>query len=189
MLKLVQMDLQNQTAKNGQQINTLEYDNQELLNAQQQAFVDYLAIGGLVTVESNEKLQAQDIHQMTITEFCEAIGISRDTFYRWKKTIPNLVDRIRTRRHETFGLNRETALYNRAYLIAMTSRDHKAAGEMIKLLSGHFGQLELPVQRQIIKQEGESWAALVEKKKQAIIEGEIVNDPQVKEHDRPTNNS
>ena len=183
------MDQQNLTKQNDQQINNSGNDSEELLSAQQQAFVDYMAIGGLITVESDEKLQTQDIHQMTITEFCNAIGISRFTFYHWKKTIPNLVDRIRTRRFETFGLNRETALHNRAYLIAMTSKDHRAAGEMIKMLQGHFGSLELPVQRQIIKQEGESWANLVEKKQREVIEGQIVNDPQVRENDKPVNNS
>ena len=57
------------------------------------------------------------------------------------------------------------------------------------MLQGHFGSLELPVQRQIIKQEGESWANLVEKKQREVIEGQIVNDPQVRENDKPVNNS
>ena len=67
------MDQQNLTKQNDQQINNSGNDSEELLNAQQQAFVDYMAIGGLITVESDEKLQTQDIHQMTITEFCNAI--------------------------------------------------------------------------------------------------------------------
>jgi hypothetical protein len=160
----------------------------ELRNLQHEQWITFVALGGLVTEESESADRSNNIRQMPTTEFSTLIGVPRRTLYDWKKSIPDFGERVRQRRYELFSLSRETQLFNRAYLIAMTSKDHKSAVEAIKLLLGHFSMLDLPIQRQEIKNDGESWSTLVERKQREVLEGEIVNDPQVHEHDRPTNN-
>jgi hypothetical protein len=164
---------------------TPNYTDDELIKVQQEQWISYTALGGLLTLEPESEEQTQQIKVMKIGEFAEKIGVDRSTLWRWKKSIPDFASRVRERRRELFNLSRETVLFNRAYLIATSSKDHKAAGDMIKLLLGHNADLELPVQRQVIKHGGDirlSWADLMSRKKQEAMEAEIVNDPNLNQH-------
>lgn len=151
-----------------------ETETEKMLKLQQEQWISFCALGGLITLESDNKWSTQDIHQMTVTEFSETIGVARRTLYNWKKQIPNFGEKVRERRNEVFSLSRESVLFNRAYMIAMTSNDHKAAGEMIKMLLGHGANLELPAQRHEIEA-GQNLMDLVNiARKKNIIEGETI---------------
>jgi hypothetical protein len=105
------------------------------------AFDEYLsfcALGGLLTTDDGQ------LSKMTLFDFCSYMGIDRATAYRWKHNTPNFSEKVRQRRDELFPLARETACWNRLYLIGLQSKDLKAAVQALTLLLGHFGGLMLP---------------------------------------------
>lgn len=103
-------------------------------------YVSYCALGGLITSEDGQ------LSRMTTSQFCQQFSIDRKTAYRWKH-MPGFGNRVRQRREELFPMARESAMWNRLYLIALQSRDLKAAVGAIKLLLGHFSGLRLPSRR------------------------------------------
>lgn len=136
--------------------------------------ISYCALNGMITKESDDPQKPQIIEQLTISEFCAEINISRDTFYNWKKKIPDFAARVRSRRIELFSLTRESAVYNRLYLIGMTGTSG-AAVRALEVLAGHFAELTLPVQRQTIKIHGSASELLKAARDDGIIEGEVVD--------------
>lgn len=136
---------------------------------------------------------------LRLGEFCDLVGIDEKTTWRWKTQIPDFAMRVRQRREEIVPLARETAAWNRLYLIGTTSlpstfkeivnqktgavkrvpvgalhEDQRAAVDALKTYLGHFSRLQLPAQRQEVKVEVNSWTALMEAKRN-VIEGEVVN--------------
>ena len=103
-------------------------------------YVSFCAIGGLITSDEGR------LSTMTTSQFCQQWGVDRKTTYRWRQT-PGFADRVRARRDEIFPLARETACWNRLYLIGLQSKDLKAAVQALTLLLGHFGGLLLPARR------------------------------------------
>jgi hypothetical protein len=107
------------------------------------AFDEYLsfcALGGLLTTDDGK------LSKMTLSDFCARVGIDRATAYRWKHNTSNFSDKVRQRRDEIFPFARETACWNRLYLIGLQSGDLKAAVQALTLLLGHFSGLMLPSQ-------------------------------------------
>lgn len=102
-------------------------------------YLSFCAVGGLITTDDGQ------VSRMTEQEFCRQYSINRKTAYRWRQA-PGFADRVRTRRDELFPLARETACWNRLYLIGLQSKDLKAAVQALTLILGHFGGLRLPSQ-------------------------------------------
>jgi hypothetical protein len=118
-------------------------------------YVSFCALGGLITSDDGE------LSKMTVSQFCQQWGIDRKTTYRWRQTL-GFGDRIRARREELFPLARETACWNRLYLIALQSNDYKAAVQACIILLGHFSGLMLPARRQPQPaNQGNSWTELL----------------------------
>lgn len=159
-------DTQIRTNTEIQQIKESADDELSLLNMRQEQWITFCALGGLITMESDNKSQPQEIKQMTITEFAKLLGVNRRTLYDWKKSIPSFAERVRARRYEIFSVSRETAAFNRLYLIGMTGKSQPAV-DALKTLLGHFSRLDLPVQRQEIEA-GENlldmWARVEQRK-------------------------
>lgn len=167
---------QSQTPAEVDQITKGEIVQDELINIKQEQWITFVALGGLITSESDDENNPVSIRQMPVSEFSAKVGVPRSTLYEWKKRIPNFGARVRKRREEVFSLSRETQLFNRAYLIGMHSKDHKAAGDMIKMLLGHSAQLMLPAQRHEIEA-GQSLVDLANAaRKRNIIEGDTVGN-------------
>jgi hypothetical protein len=171
-----------------QLIEGTKNDSQKLISLQQSWWIDYCALGGLLThdgfefkvdkegrqlTDYNGEPRTEVMHRMTVSEFAKNIKVDRSTLGRWRHTIPNFNAKVYERRAELFGA-RESQLFNRLYLIAMSGNGQPAVQAATTLL-GHFSKLQLPTQRQEIKHEGESWTSLMEKKRQ-VIEGEVVPD-------------
>lgn len=164
------------TGKVAAQITASENVADDIIKLKQEQWITFCALGGLITNESDNENKTQEIRQMTVTEFSEQLGVHRVTLYKWKRSIPNFGDRVRTARNEVFSLSRETTLFNRAYIIAMSSNDHKAAGDMIKMLLGHGANLELPTQRTEIDA-GQNLMELVGvARKKQVVEGEVSDE-------------
>jgi hypothetical protein len=107
--------LQNLTQTQSQtdvQPQTVIPDLEEVLKINQQKWIDFNAVGGLIT-EADGSLQP-----MTISAFATALGVSRQTLYDWKKSIPQFKDRVRQRRLDLGSDARLQKVYNGLYLKA-----------------------------------------------------------------------
>jgi hypothetical protein len=163
-------------------------DAEKLISLQQDWWIDYCALGGLITfdgfdvktdesgeveVDYNGRPKTEVMQKMTVTEFAEKIHVDRSTLARWRKTIPNFYGKVYERRAALFGA-RESQLFNRLYLIAMSGNGQPSVAAARTLL-GHFSKLKLPTQPTEIKNTGNSWAELLERKHTEAIEGEVVD--------------
>ena len=161
-------------------------------------YLTFCALGGMIVSDTG------GIKPLTLGDFCRSVGVDEETTRRWKKNTPDFAMKVRARRDEITPLARETAAFNRLFLIGMSSlptqtkdlidpatgkvktirtgqlhSDQRSAVDALKTYTGHFSNLRLPVQRQDIKVEG-SLADIFTKAEKEIVEGEVVNA------DRPT---
>lgn len=160
--------------------------DEKLLNELQDKWISYCAIGGIVTETGFENVfndragreVPEIITKISVTEFAQKLGVDRATLYKWKNNIPDFGMKVRQRREEIFPVARETALFNQAYLIAMTGRG-QAAASMITMLLGHGAKLQLPKQRTELEA-GQNLMELMNiARKKQIIEGETVERPNI----------
>jgi hypothetical protein len=110
------------------------------LSVAQDQWISYCAVGGLITDETGT------MRKMKLDEFCTTFKTPERTLYSWKQTIPDFAMKVRERRVKLFPSSRETNLWNRAYLIAMTTTGPQAI-EAIKLLAGQFAGWQPPSQK------------------------------------------
>lgn len=66
-----------------------------VLTPQQQSWIDYKAISGIVYNRENESMR-----KMSVAEFARKVGVSRETLYEWRNQIPNFWERVAERRKE-----------------------------------------------------------------------------------------
>jgi hypothetical protein len=91
------------------------------LTAQQDNYISYLAVGGMVPAEDGpgKKIKAED--------FAHSIGVSRETLYYWRKHIPDIWELVAKRRKELFGKDRLAQVWNGIYLKAAAGNPQAAA--------------------------------------------------------------
>jgi|SRR5665213_25113 len=141
-----------------------------------EGYITWRALGGLIIDEEykgtdergNPKTFTNHVRQMTLGEFCEAFNVDRATTWRWRTNTPNLAELVEKRRNEIIPVARVSAAWNQLFLLGMQSGDKRAAVDALKTFLGHYGNLQLPVQREIVKHEGESWASLVAAKRKQV---------------------
>jgi hypothetical protein len=110
------------------------------LTYEQDQWISYCAVGGLITDDTGV------MRKMKLEEFITTFDVPSRTLYNWKKSIPDFDLKVRERRLKLFPASRETNLWNRAYLIAMTTTGPQAI-EAIKLLVGQFSGWQPPSQK------------------------------------------
>jgi hypothetical protein len=139
------------------------------------AYVTFCALAGMMVDDTG------NLSYMSVPDFCERYRVNRHTLYRWKNNTPNFAMQVRLRRDEVFPLARESAAFNRLFLIGMTSlgrnslhNDQRAAVDALKTALGHGGNLQMPVQRQDIKIQGGLMEVLEAAAADGILEGEVV---------------
>lgn len=157
-------------------------------------YLTYCALGGMMVTDQG------GIKAMSLGEFCQQAGIDEKTTWRWKNRIPDFAMQVRQRRAEVVPLARETAAFNRLFLIGMTSLptgfkevvnqktgavrriptgalhdDQRAAVDALKTYTGHFSDLHTPTQRQEVKVEGSFLDMMTAAAQEGVIEGEIVD--------------
>jgi hypothetical protein len=69
-----------------------------VLTSQQQAWVDYKALGGVIYDADADTLRKMPVH-----ELAEKLNISRETLYQWRNQIPGFWERVEQRRAELNG--------------------------------------------------------------------------------------
>lgn len=150
---------------------TLSTNTQTVVNPYKkkvfEQFITYSALGGLITDEMGI------VKPMSLAKFCKFQGIAESTTRDWK-AMSNFGLLVTQRRLEIVPHARETAAWNRLYIIGLTSKDHKSAVEALKLFLGHFSALQLPVRRQDIKIQGGLMEVLEAAEHDGILEGEVV---------------
>lgn len=85
---------------------------EELLQLRQQQWIDFCAIGGMLTDDDGA------ITPTTATRFAEMIKVSRQTLYDWKKSIPDFDERVKQRRKVLGSGTRLAKVHNGLYLKA-----------------------------------------------------------------------
>lgn len=125
----------------------------ELLKLKQQQWIDYCAIGGMLTADDG------GVTPTTITAFADMIGMSRQTLYDWKKSIPNFNERVKQRRIDLGSGTRLAKVYNGLYLKAATGNP-----EAVKLYLQIFDGWKPPKQ-EVEMEHNFGLADLVAKKK------------------------
>lgn len=86
--------------------------NDQLLIHRQQQWIDFCAIGGLMTDDDGT------LKPTTITAFADMIKVERKTLYNWKKSIPDFEERVAQRRKVLGAGTRLQKVYNGLYLKA-----------------------------------------------------------------------
>lgn len=160
-------------------------------------YLTYCALGGMMVTDQG------GIKAMSLGEFCQLAGIDEKTTWRWKHQIPDFAMQVRKRREEVVPLARETAAFNRLFLIGMTSLptgfkevvnqktgavrrvptgalhdDQRAAVDALKTYTGHFSDLHMPTVKQEVKFEGNFLDMMTAAARDGIIEGEVVDAEQ-----------
>jgi hypothetical protein len=96
-----------------------------LLTPQQEAYITYLACGGMIPSEDG----GMPATKCTAEQFARNhLGVSRETLYYWRKTIPDLWDRVQQRRKEIGGKDRLSHAWNGIFLA--TCKGDARSGEL-----------------------------------------------------------
>lgn len=150
-------------------------EDEVLLKIQQQKWIDFCAVGGLITHDDGS------LKPMTITEFAPLIGVGRKTLYRWKETIPDFKARVKKRRLELGSDSRLQKVYNGLYLKAS-----QGVPEAVKLYLQIFDGWKPPAQAHEIEHKGLGDLVNTARNKN-IIEAEVVSDGHLPGTSTPTN--
>ena len=143
----------------------------ELLSLQQQAWIDYKAVGGWLTdADSNVP------KKMTVIELAEKLGVTRDLLYKWTKNIPSFWERVATRRKELGSQERLIKVHDTWYLKALGgSYPH------LQLWLANFDpDFRMPTEKvQHDIGDGFMEALGVAQKRKQLIDGVVVDEPKV----------
>lgn len=94
----------------------------EQLTPQQQAWIDYNAVSGVITDLMSEKTDSKGnpvyMRKMPITEFAETIGVGRETLRLWRTSIPDFWGKVNKRRTEIAPQSRLQKIHESWYLKA-----------------------------------------------------------------------
>jgi hypothetical protein len=178
--------ISNETAET---IETFEAElkKQKLLKAQQEAWIDFNAVGGLL-LEADGSLKMsptrtyKDGRRKTysVRDFANEINVDISLLYKWEKSIPSFWDLVAKRRKEIFSGRRVAKVWNGVFLKA-ASGEAKAAAIF---LSNYDPNFKLPGQPDPgdDKDQPSAWSALLAKKRDRLTirsqqakEGEIVD--------------
>lgn len=112
--------LQNLTQKNQtSEVEVIPIPYSELSPAQQY-WVDFCALQGLITGDDGE------FSKMTIRECAEQLGITRQTLYDWKRSIPNFDALVADRCSELWSGARTVKVVNALFLNATSKMSVQA---------------------------------------------------------------
>jgi putative insertion element HTH domain-containing protein len=150
---------------------------------QLEAWIDFCAIGGLITNDAPEfeydsragKDLLKNFSRMSVQQFAQQIGVPRRTLYSWKKIVPDFAMKVRKRREELWPVARETAIFNRLYLIGMSGSGQPSV-TALTVLASHFSKLRLATQPHEVEAGENLTQLLLMARKKKIVEGEIADN-------------
>lgn len=166
-----------QNVPNGQ-LQKLPKTVEFLITPQQQAWVDYNALGGLITDITDERLDKDGnpitMRKMSATEFAEMIGVDRKTLRRWRADIPNFWGLVNSRRQELAPQSRLQKVHEVWYLSALNPKNTRDRELWLANFDPDFKMPNQKIEHEI----GDNYANLLAiAARDGIIEGEVVNEP------------
>ena len=147
--------------------NTPDSNDEVLLKFKQEKWVDFCAVGGLLTDDDGT------LKPMTATNFAKALGVHRQTLYDWKRNIPDFEQRVAKRRRELGQGTRLQKVYNGLFLKAS-----QGVPEAVKLYLQIFDGWKPPQQEHTIEHRGLGDLVNTARQKK-VIEGQVVENTQL----------
>lgn len=139
-----------------------------MLTEVQRAYVDYKALGGIVTDD-------EGVRKMTVSDLATMLGVTRNAIYDAKDHVPNFWQLVEDRRKELGGQSRLARFHETWYLKAIKMDNWQISEAWARNFDKSYREPKQKVEHEL----GNSWSALLEnKRKQAnnIVEGEVVDD-------------
>lgn len=148
------------------------------LSLQQQLWIDYKAIGGLIFEDVGEAFDSSgnptQFRKMTVDEFAEKIKTAKSTLYEWQKNINNFWGMVDERRKVLMGKNRKTAVYN-----GLTLRAVRGEPLAVKLWAEIFDGYQ-PAPQRLQHSLGDGFAdamKIARTRRESAIDVEVVDEP------------
>lgn len=144
----------------------------EELSPQQQYWVDYNVVQGVITQSDGE------MTKVTVQTVADRLNVNRSTLYDWSKNIPNFWELVAERRKVIFSGARLAKVWNAVFLAATVKLNVQAQQIYLANADENFKMPSQTMQHEA----GESWAALMANRvkppepKKEPIEGEVVPD-------------
>lgn len=98
------------------------------MDIKQQAWIDYNAMSGLITDNTEERPikgtnDTSTMRKMPIIEFAQMIDVSRETLRQWRNSIPDFWQKVNDRRHELAPTARLQKMHEVWYLSALNPKN------------------------------------------------------------------
>lgn len=155
--------------------------NQTPLPAQQQAWIDYRALNGLIFDAEQEASDGDfKMRKMPVGEFADKLGVSRRTLYDWQNSIPEFWVKVNARRAELAPQSRLAKLQEVWYLKALAMNDWRITDAWLRNFDPNYREPKQKVEHDI----GSGMADLINAKRQQQIQQRNVID--VTPTDNPT---
>lgn len=141
-----------------------------LLSPQQQAWIDYKALGGIIFDKDNGVFE-----HWTAERFATYIGVDRRTLYNWRDSIPSFWDRVAERRKELNAGEWLAELHKKWKLKAMKFDNWQITEAWLINFDKNYKTPKIKVEHDV----GDSYAALLAAAvRDGILEGELVDEHQ-----------
>ena len=157
----------------------------QLKLALQQAWVDYNALGGLITdlLEDDKIITDRDgkqrdgvMRKMPIREFAEMIGVSRETLRTWRGSIPDFWSRVAQRRRE-IGTQARMQKVHEVWFLSALKPGSEGFRDRQLFLANFDTDFHMPTEK-VEHEMGNSWAALIESKRKVVdVDGSSTDNP------------
>jgi len=142
------------------------------LNTIQQAYVDYKALGGLITTDDG-------IRKMTVDELAGMLAVDRRTVYRNRDAVPNFWDLVAERRKELVPRERLAKMNEIWYLKAMGNGP--SSFQYFQLWQANFNpDFRMPTEKHQVEI-GNGMADLVNKMRKKISSENTIHDIKAEE--------
>lgn len=112
----------------------------ELLKQQQDEYISYCAVGGLLTADDGT------IKKVNLGEFAQMLNVDPKTLNNWKRSIPDFWGEVDKKRHMLFSGPRISAIWNGLFL-----RAARGDAEQAKIILSHFAGWQPPAQKHEIE--------------------------------------
>lgn len=148
---------------------------EQLLNWQQQTWVEFNAVGGLL-IEADgsfKKSPRNPEKNYSVQDLANDLDVDRTTLYNWTRSIPDFWGRVQKERKELGSRARVQKVWNGVFLKAAAGNPQAAA----MFLANFDDDFRMPMQK-VEHEVGSSWSKLMgiaETNTNKIIEGHVVD--------------
>lgn len=140
-------------------------NQQKTLTEQQERYVSYKAVNGVMVSVGD------GMSKMSMQEFADAVGVTRQTLYDWQKAIPDFWERVKERRLAIGSRDQTTKVWHRVYLDALSGKEPQQ-----RLWLGQFDEWKPPAQAHDVKIGG--WADAINSARKRKDDPDVIDADQ-----------